>query len=200
MGHTKCFGRVVVAALALALSAGCAGSIKNMREALPDYAPKPEPGKAMLVFMRPSGMGFAVQSSVFEIKDNTPVLAGIVAAKAKVAHQVEPGNRLFMVVGESGDFLSADLVAGKTYFALVTPRMGAWKARFSLAAVHAADLSGAEFNGWFNDCRWVEKSQESAVWFQENLPDITTKYVEYYPKWMGKAEADRPKLVAGDGK
>lgn len=187
------------AALALALG-GCAGSIKNMREAAPDYAPTPAAGKAMVVFLRPSGMGFAIQSSVFEIKDNAPHLAGIVAAKAKVAYQVEPGKRLFMVVGESGDFMSADLVAGKTYYARVTPRMGFMKARFSLEAVGRTALSGAEFGEELSGCRWVEKGAESEAWAKENMESIRSKHSEYYPKWMEKAEADRPHLRPDDAK
>lgn len=84
----------------------------------------PEKGKSLIVFMRPSSIGYAIQSSVFEVKGDDVHLAGIVAAKKKVAYQVEPGKHLFMVVGESADFMSAELEKDKTYYALVTPRVG----------------------------------------------------------------------------
>ena len=109
----------------------------------------PEEGQSMIVFMRPSGMGYGIQSSVFEIDNTEPKLAGIVAAKKKVAYRIAPGNHLFMVVGESADFMSAELEANKTYYALVTPRMGMWKARFSLRPVHADELNTNQFNDWF---------------------------------------------------
>jgi len=189
-----------VAAVTVALATGCAGAVKNMRESAPDYAPSPGPGKAMVVFLRPSGMAFGVQSSVFEMKDKKPVLAGIVAAKKKVAYQVEPGKRLFMVVSEAGDFLSADLAAGRTYYALVTPRMGAWRARFSLRAVDKAQLATTDFASELADCRWVEVGPDSQAWASENMASIESKYSEYYPKWLEKAEGDRPRLLPEDGK
>lgn len=63
---------------------GCAGSVKNMRPVpLDRIVSAPEEGKSMVVFMRPSGMGFAIQSSVFEINEENPSIVGIVAAKKR---------------------------------------------------------------------------------------------------------------------
>lgn len=183
-------------------AAGCAGTIKNMRELPADApAPGPAPGKALVVFMRPSGTAYAIQSSVFAVKDGQqPQVVGILAAKAKVAWQANPGKSLFMVVGESGDFMSADLVAGRTYYALVTPRMGVWKARFSLAPVSKAQLGTPEFAEWFDASRWTAPDASTAAWASENAPDVQSKYTEYYAKWMTKAPADRPALLPEDGK
>lgn len=187
--------------LAAVVSAGCAGTIKNMRE-LPEDAvvPTPSPNEALVVFMRPSGVAFGVQSSVFEVSGGKPALVGIVAAKAKVVHAVSPGKHLFMVVGESGDFMSADLAAGKTYYALVEPRLGAWKARFSLAPVTREMLGTPEFDDWFSACRLVERSPESDTWALENANSIQARYTKYYPKWMEKAAGDRPNLKSDDGR
>jgi len=100
---------------------GCAGTVKNMQPFQGDPAKLvPEAGKAMVVFMRPSTLGFAVQSSVFRATEGTPDLVGIVAAQAKVAYQVDPGDHLFMVIGESADFMTAQVAAGKTYYAVVS--------------------------------------------------------------------------------
>jgi hypothetical protein len=186
---------------ALALAAtGCAGTIKNMREVPLDAAPPaPAPGKAMVVFMRPSGTGYAIQSSVFAVKDGTPQMIGIVAAKAKVAWQADPGKSLFMVVGESGDFMGADLVAGRTYYALVTPRMGMWKARFSLKPVAKAELGSEEFKKWLEDCRWAVPDQSTETWARENADSVRAKYTSYYPKWKEKPPVERPALAPDDG-
>ncbi len=192
----------LLAALALSASA-CAGTIKNMKEVPAGTAePKPAPGKAMVVFLRPSGMGYAVQSSVFEVKGQEPQLVGIVAAKTKVACQADPGKHLFMVVGESGDFMTAEVEAGKTYFATITPRMGMWKARFSLnpVPVSGEEYVSPDFVLGLNGSRWVEKDESSEAWARENAADIRAKYEAYYAKWMQKAEADRPKLLPADGK
>jgi len=190
----------LLATLALFASA-CAGTIKNMKEVAPGSPePGPAPGKAMVVFLRPSGMAYAVQSSVFVMKDKDPQLVGIVAAKTKLAWQADPGKHLFMVVGESGDFMSAEVEAGKTYFAMVTPRMGMWKARFSLKPVGPEEYVSPEFVLGLNGSRWVETEQASEAWARENADNIRAKYDEYFPKWMEKAEADRPQLRVTDGK
>jgi len=173
-----------------------------MREVPPERAEFiPEKGKAVIVFMRPSGVGFAIQSSVFEVKDNkTASLAGIVAAKTKVAYRLDPGKHLFMVVGESADFMTADVLPDKTYYAFVTPRMGVWKARFSLEPKHKQELNTADLNSELDSCKWVEKSPESEDWMRDNMEDIESKRAEYYPEWMQKDEADRPHLMPEDGK
>lgn len=171
----------------VALLSGCAGTIVNMRLGPPaKVIMKPDNGKALVVFMRPSGMGFAVQSSVFEVKGDTASLVGVVAAKSKVGYQVEPGKHLFMVVSEAADFMVADLQAGKTYYVLVVSRPGVWKARFSLKPLHANDLNSPKFTEWFLDCKWVEKSAESDAWANKNMPDIEAKQAKYYKVWESK--------------
>ena len=196
--------KIVYALVALALAigfSGCAGKVKRM-----DVAPEgkgidaPQSGKSKVVFMRPSGMGYAVQSSVFEIKNSEPSIVGIVAAKTKVAYDLDPGEHLFMVVGESADFMSATLEADKTYYALVTPRMGWWKARFSLKPVHAGELSSDEFKTWFDDCQLVELSKDTEAWAKENSESIQQKYEKYYKAWSEKEAPKRPKLSPEDGR
>ena len=185
--------------LALFLS-GCAGTVKNMRVVpLDKVVTAPEEGKSRVVFMRPSGMGSGVQSSVFEIKEDNPSLVGIVAAKKKLSYSLEPGKHLFMVVGESADFMYAELQADKTYYALVTPRMGVWKARFSLKPIHSGELSSAEFKEWQTSGESVEKSPASDSWANANMASIQSKYKEYYADWMEKGASERPKLFPQDG-
>jgi len=150
--------------------------------------------------MRPNTLGFAIQSSVFEVKDEQPALVGIVAAKMKTAYQLEAGKHLFMVVGESADFMSADLEADKTYYALVTPRMGLWKARFSLKAVHENELGSSKVNEWLDSCSWVETNEASNRWAEKNRKSTKSLHDKYYVKWMGKAAADRPHLAPQDGR
>ncbi len=157
---------VVVLLLAVA---GCAGRSKYMQDVpdgQADYVS--EPGGALVIFMRPSGFGFAIQSSVFDITDGEPEFLGIVSAKTKIAHNADPGKHRYMVIGENAGFLEADLLADRTYYSLVTPRMGVWKARFSLKPVHKFDLTSAEFAQWYDDTRWVENTPTSLTWAQEH--------------------------------
>jgi hypothetical protein len=180
---------------------GCAGKVKNMGVVPPgEIITSPAAGKSMIVFMRPSTLGFGIQSSVFEVKNEDVRLAGIVAAKKKVAYELDPGEHLFMVIGESADFMYADLEPEKTYYALVTPRMGVWKARFSLKPVHAEELSSPQFEEWLQNCEWVKIIPESETWATSNMESIQSKRKEYYEKWMNKSENDRPKLLPQDGR
>jgi hypothetical protein len=183
------------------LISGCAGTVVHMQELAADKAPiAPAPGKAAVVFLRPSGLGFAVQSSVFEVKDNQSLIVGIVAAKTKVAYQVEPGKRLFMAIGESADFMTAELLPDRTYYVTVAPRMGFWKARFGLEPVSAKDLDSPEFKSSLADCKWVEKTNASENWARGNMASIESKRAEYYPDWMNRPELERPHLSQDDGR
>jgi len=188
----------MAAALALLLLGACAGTSDYMRNVAPEeahYAPKPD--KALVVFMRPSGLGFAVQSSVFDVTDNNTDFIAIVSAKKKVAHYTAPGKRRFMVIGESADFMGATLEPGKVYYALVTPRMGMWKARFSLRPVHAAEIPTADFAEWFGDTEWVENQPSANTWAAQNLDSIKEKMFDDLDEWVNKP--DKPMLEAADG-
>lgn len=179
---------------------GCATSSKMQMIPPERVVSAADEGKAMVVFMRPSNFGGAIQSSVFDITNGSTELIGIVSANTKVSYQLEPGSYLFMVVSESADFMSAELAPNKTYYVLVTPRMGWWKARFSLKPIHGAELDSAEFNGWMEECKWVENTPASDAWARENMSSILSKQQEYHADWMEKAASDRPKLLPEDGK
>ena len=190
-----CIRVALVVVLALA---GCAVPIRGMREVPAETEVKttPPPGKAAIVFMRPSTLGFAIASSVYEVRDAGDVFIGIVPAKRKLVYFTDPGTSQFMVVSEAADFMGAELEAGKTYYALVTPRMGVWKARFSLRPITGLDEK--DFSAWFNECTWIENTPESRAWVKEHWADIQEKKSEYIKKW--DAKSDKPILRAGDSR
>lgn len=190
---------LIVSLLSVLSLTSCAS--KYMKAAGPDALAgyMPSAGDATVVFMRPSSFGGAIQSSVFDVTTEKNVFVGIVSSSAKVAYRTTPGVKTFMVVGESADFMKAELAAGKVYYALVTPRMGVWKARFSLRPVHKEELSGDEFKGWNNGCELVENTPESFKWAKDNAPSIQEKRIEYFEKWMSKSESERPFLKTEDG-
>lgn len=179
--------------------AGCTS--KHMKPAGPDAASRytPASDKAAVIFMRPSSIGGAIQSSVFDVTTEENVLVGIVSYQTKVAYLVTPGEHLFMVIGESADFMKADLEPGKTYYALVTPRIGVWKARFSLRPVHKVDFASDDFKDWNANCEFVENTEASHEWAKNNMESIREKRSTYFEKWMSKPEADRPFLKKEDG-
>lgn len=188
----------LISILALAVN-GCTS--KYMKPTGPDAAARYAPSidKAAIIFMRPSSLGGAIQSSVFDVTSSDNVLVGIVSHKTKVAYRVSPGEHLFMVVGESADFMKADLESGKTYYALVTPRIGVWKARFSLKPVHKNEISSDDFKDWNTSCEFVENTEASYQWARDNMPSIQEKRTTYFEKWMNKPETERPLLDKEDG-
>ena len=194
--------RAMLVVLAAGLLGACAGPVKNMREAPVEKTAsvKAELGKALVVFMRPSGLGFAVQSSVFDVKDNQPALIGIVAAKTKVAYQATPGKHLFMAIGESADYIEADLLPDRTYYVQVAPRMGLWKARFGLEPMKAGALDTDVFKKDIAECTWVEKTAQSEAWAQANMTSVLAKHTEYYKDWQAKPAGERLALKPEDGR
>lgn len=188
----------LIAALAIALGA-CGGAAQMIPAG---DAPALRPGEALIVFMRPSNYGGLVASSVFDVTTAETRFVGIVYPGNKFAHAAPAGEHTFMVVGESADFMRATVVAGRTYHALVTPRIGVWKARFSFRPVRQAELGGSEFADWDAATRFVTNSPASLNWAVQNAADVNSKRAQYWPEWMSKPPHQQlsQTLNAEDGK
>ena len=168
--------------------------------------PMPEEGKALVVFMRPSSYGGMIASSVYLAPDDSTTFFGIVRPKEKIAVQMDPGTHRFMVIAENADFMDAHLEAGKTYYVLISPRMGMWKARFSLFPLHKTgtdeyNLQSADFRKWVEKTEYIEIAPAGQRWYDENKADIEDKKKDYLVKWNKMADKDRAELVlhAEDG-
>ena len=173
----------LVLSLAVVVLAGCAGPGVMTKSEQPVSA---KPDQALVVFMRSTFVGSAISASVFDVTGQDNKLIGIVNNGTKVGYLVPPGEYTFMVVSEAADFMKASVAAGRTYYALVTPRMGMWKARFSLRPLRASDLAGSEFPSWDAGTSWVENSQQSLAWASQNAADIAQKRATYWAEWSAK--------------
>ncbi|WP_216844781.1 hypothetical protein [Rhodanobacter sp. L36] len=198
--------RLIRWSLGILLLAGLAGCQSSLMVKSTGAAPTPEPGKAMVVFMRPSMFGGAIQSSVYDTHAKSDNFIGIVSTKTKIAYQAEPGDHLFMVVAENADFMIAHLDAGKTYYALVSPRMGVWKARFSLLPIHhRSDAKynslSPEFRDWMGSTDWITITPAAQQWYQTNAADITARKLDYMHKWDNAEARQKAELTlpADDG-
>ena len=195
----KGFCKLTVVITIVFLFLGCAGTTKYMQDVTdPNVTYAPGSNEAVVVFMRPSTYAYAIQSAVFDVTTQENQLVGIVSAKKKVAYRAKPGKYMFMVLGESADFMQAKLEAGKTYYATVNPRMGAWKARFSLGAVHQ-NIDQAKLNEWKKGCSWVETTDTTYQWAEQNAPSIQSKRDAYIEKWNNKPDSGKPTLYPEDG-
>lgn len=188
----------LIAALAVALAA-CGGAAQVIPAGEP---PAMRPGEALVVFMRPSNFGGLVASSVFDVTSAETKFVGIIYPGHKFGYALPPGEHTFMVVGESADFMRATVAAGRTYYALVTPRVGVWKARFSFRPVRENELAGSEFASWDAATSFVTNSPASLNWAQQNAADVNSKRAEYWSEWMSKPlhQQQSQTLQAQDGK
>jgi len=185
---------------ALGLVAPACGTAKYMKEMPAGSALQaPGPGKAMVVFMRSSLLSKAAAASIFELKNNDPKLVGMVANDTKLAYEADPGKCLFMVVSGSADYMWADLAANRTYYVFVTPRMGAFRARFFLTAVSRSGDRSSDARECLKDCRLVARTPAAESWASENMSDIRAKHRENYPRWNQKPDNEKAHLAREDG-
>jgi len=193
--------RVLRFALLLLLACAPAAFAKSKLMApAADQAPKPEPGKALVVFLRPGFVGGAIASTVYDAPDGGDTFLGALSYKDKLAVQMAPGVHRLMVIAENADFLDATLEAGKTYYVLIRSRPGVWKARFSLLPMHnRADAEynvlGADFTDWNAACSFVEKTPDADAWYAEHKASVDEKKAGYLEKWNRMAAEDRAVLV-----
>ncbi|WP_049721229.1 hypothetical protein [Gilvimarinus polysaccharolyticus] len=101
--------------------------------------------------------------------------------------------------------MAADLTPGKNYLSIVTPRMGAWKARFSMWPIKADsaakyNTSMPEFDKWQKGTTLVNNSEKGRLWYLKILPTLTknTKSIGRHGKKSDEAIAERS-LTPEDG-
>ena len=165
-----------------------------------EQSPKPEEGKALVIFLRTSFVGSAISASVYDAPDAETRFIGIIQNKQRVAYQAEPGQHRFMVIAENADFVDATLEAGKTYYILVSPRMGAWKARFSLLPIHPDakaeyNTQSADFKKWTEKSNFVEVTPSNQAWYEKHKADIEEKKTDYLKKWTVMLPQDKAVLT-----
>ena len=185
--------RILLSIAVVLLASGCASTKMTVKS--DQRMTTPAADSAQVVFMRSSFFGGAIQASIFEVTSGEPEFIGILSAGTKLAYEVEPGEHVFMVVSEAADFMEANLAGGKIYYSMVTPRMGAWKARFSMHPVRNGapgefQYSSERFQDWLMGTKFVANTPESEAWFKEHLYSIKSKQSEYWAVWQTKSEAD----------
>ncbi len=155
----------------------------------------PEEGKALVHFMRPTSFGGAIQSTIYD----GDKYIGTVSANTRVCYQSEPGNHMFMVVGESADFLKADLLPNRTYYVNVQPRMGVWKARFSFRPMNG-QVAQEQIDKWVKATKEVVPNELGEAWAKDNHASIKKKKEQFLPRWEEKEDRFKQVLLPESGK
>jgi hypothetical protein len=188
------------ALLSLLLVSSFAVAAKETGKYVENQKPVPEEGKALVIFLRSSFVGSAISASVYDAPDGETKFIGVIQHKQRVAYQAEPGQHRFMVIAENADFMDATLEAGKTYYVLVSPRMGAWKARFSLLPIHndttsEENVNTADFKKWMTNTQLVEATDSNRAWYERTQASIEEKKADYLRKWNVMLPADKALLT-----
>ena len=139
-----------ILALMVLVFMGCAGSSKYMQPATTMVQTSPD--KAIVYFMRPSGIGFAIN---FQIWDGDRFI-GLSQAKSYFGYQCAPGKHLFIGIAENKRGLEADLEAGKAYFAITQVRMGGWRARMAFIPVTRGSKFWGAVENYRTDLKYIE--------------------------------------------
>ena len=182
------------------LTGGCTSSA--MQRSTTQAALEPTADTAVVIFMRTALLGGGIQSVVYDTTTSENKFIGIVSQGMKVCYRTTPGEHMFMVASEAADFMKATLDANKTYYVKVEPRMGAWRARFSLDPIRGEDLTEDRIASLKTSCTLYDNTPRSQAWATNNAASVQAKRVEYFAKWISKAQKDRDEatLLASDGR
>ena len=201
--------KVVLMLVPVLLGACSLGSVQDLastRDVTPEkatYAPKPD--RALVIFMRPSGLFGGYDAAIFDVTDGSLEFAASLSDKSKLAYYAMPGKRRFMAVGYNADFMTTNLDAGKVYHVMVSPSYGLrfWFRAFKTTGPFTPnnlDLNSPKFPAWYEDSRWVENVTTAPN------PEKVDAYMEFVravkdlwtPKWQQRT--DTPGLDPEDGR
>ncbi len=157
---------------------------------------EPGAGNAMVVFLLPSNVEGRVRASVFDITGEEREIIGIMYQKTRIAYPVPAGERRFMVIGENADFLDADLLAGKTYYVKIDPKLGRVKPRYEFVPFSKADYADPRKAPACGGCSWLQNTEKSKSWARVNARSIGIRQDRYQETWL--QSGDRAKLRQGD--
>jgi hypothetical protein len=173
----------------------------HMRAAT-DQNPRPAEGKAMVVFVRPSGYGNVTAASLFLTSDDGLIPLGIVYHHEKYAVQLDPGAHRFMVNGSRAMFLDADLEAGKTYYVQLRSEIGPGKAKFQLIPMNAApnvvdSIHSGKFRETMARAEWTERTPSVDQWFDANKTDLLERKALFLTLWLDPEWKEAPRRKLG---
>lgn len=184
---------VIIAVFVALISISCAGSSAYMKPSEALLSPTKE--KALVRFMRPSGMGFGIN---FNVLDGERVIGNSVS-KSQFDYLADPGKHLFIATAENKVFLEADLETGKTYYIITRIYPGVWRARVAFLPI----TRGSEY--WDKvkeyEADLVKLQPDTAAikeWEYENKQKIKELVTNYETTF--KTSEVWPKLNREDGR
>jgi len=191
------WARAVVYSLSLFLFllslSSCAGSSNYMKPSVSQLAPTQD--KALVRFMRPSGIGFAVN---FNMLDGEKVIGNSVA-KSQFDYLANPGHHLFISISENKVFLEAELAPGKVYYVITRIYPGAWRARVAFEAVTRGSEYWEAVLQYEKELQRMEPDEANLrLWQDTHREEIRALLAAYESEF--KTKYNWPKLSPDDGR
>ena len=167
------------------LITGCAGSSQYMVKATPTASPPSE--KALVYFMRPSGVGYAIN---FQIWDSN-YFVGLSQAKSFFTYECDPGKHLFLGFAENRVAIEADLEAGKSYYIGTNVRMGAWKARMGFTPVTRGSELWDKVEEYKKSLNFIASKEEERARWEDAKKQEVQRFIDYFSAGEGKSQVLR---------
>ncbi len=143
-----------------------------------EFQPAPA-GKAVIYFVRPSMLGFAINFSYFDSTNLVDKFNGT----GYIRYECEPGFHLFWAKAENKDFIEADVEAGKIYFVEAVPQIGALTYGVQLIPVDPKDEKRmARLLKFLSKKPAVSVVDQETAKDQQELSDVITKGLDKYKK------------------
>ena len=165
--------------------------------------PKPTVNDAVIYFILPgmTGTGGQYQPtygatpsvSLHDVTAPQRKMVGILGVGQKLAYRVPPGRHEFMLLNKgSTDFLEANVVAGKTYYAIVQLLTEAgYDQKYGFRPVRPDDFDNGRFARWQTNLSYVERPEAWQRWSAANQQSIEGRLREHRPAWSKQGPADR---------
>ena len=176
----------------VAVLMGCAGSSQYMQPATPRQGPSPD--KTLIYFMRPSGIGFAIN---FQIWDGDQFI-GLSQAKSYFGYECPPGRHLFIGFAENKRGLEATLEAGKTYYVLTQVRMGGWRARMAFIPVTRGSEYWDAVESYRSTLNYIEAKEDMIRQWEGQKQAATLEVLAFLNSAEGQQYIEI--LNSGDGR
>lgn len=166
--------------LVFVITSGCMHSVAqdNAMEIAPNAKVQANDTFASITFFRNVNVGdwFSVPVASFNKESNEIEGVAILDNAQKVTLLVKPGHHEFILGGESGAYLVADVEANKNYYYKIEPCLGVLKPNFMAKAMSLDDLNLTVIKNMITASKSVVLAKNGKAWFDANKEMLNYKF------------------------
>ena len=186
---------IIIAVTLAAATAGCAGVSHMTTVPAEEQVQEAEPGKALVYFIRATTLGGGIPAYLYDGEK----YVGTVLPDSHIGFQAAPGEHMFMLTGDTADFMRADLLPDKIYYVVVEPYMGYITYRFALRPMNG-QVSQEKIDKWLESTRQLDVDEDGERWAASNTARASKFKNKYLAKWEEKPEDAKQFLRPESGK